>query len=641
MKASILVGHVLDRLKDIPDGSVQTCVTSPPYWGLRDYGTAEWEGGDAFCDHKKPSRFDYALNSSLGPTGVQDQASNAGSGSVTQYSSVCEKCGAQRIDNQIGLEKTPQEFVKKIVSVFREVRRVLRDDGTVFLNLGDSYSGYHGNSRVPDDKAPSNKHGYWENMRPSSVGVRRGVVCGTSDRVPANSLNHGCLCGSLCDACRVAYRIGKSRNDSLPFPMLTLSPSLPTREHKESERDHPPTSDSSLRVAHTEASTLDSVRAVDHVLVQPPSSLPSMPPQSSLQFQALRSEVSTQDVKCLLCGCSLIDCALESVHKSDGMGDEGDCMGGNASPSVEQENRSRYTCDYCLQIAPYQDYTIQSLPPKNLVGIPWRVAFALQDDGWILRSEIIWSKPNPMPESVEDRPTKAHEQIFLLSKSPRYFYDHEAVKEDAAFPEMTHKSSRKSESQEEAYFGNAPTNLGRCGTSEGKRNKRSVWEVVTQPYPESHFATFPEALIEPCILAGTSEHGACPECGSPYKRIMQKTGWPDPENIEDDQGRMKASGEIATDTQRRKELSGAKHAAFKAANPDVLLGWEPTCKCVSDKPLKPCLVLDPFCGSGTTGVVSLRYHRDFVGCELNPEYASMAERRINNEAPMFNEVEVK
>ncbi|MGD0022981.1 MAG: DNA methyltransferase [Smithellaceae bacterium] len=122
---------------------------------------------------------------------------------------------------------------------------------------------------------------------------------------------------------------------------------------------------------------------------------------------------------------------------------------------------------------------------------------------------------------------------------------------------------------------------------------------------------------------------------------MQKTGWPDPENIEDDQGRMKASGEIATDTQRRKELSGAKHAAFKAANPDVLLGWEPTCKCVSDKPLKPCLVLDPFCGSGTTGVVALRYHRDFIGCELNPEYASMAERRINNEAPMFNEVEVK
>jgi DNA modification methylase len=586
MKASILVGHVLERLKDIPDGSVQTCVTSPPYWGLRDYGE----------------------------------------------------------ESQIGLEKTPQEYVEKIVAVFREVKRVLRDDGTVFLNLGDSYSGYHGNSRVPDDKAPSNKPGYWENMRPSSVGVRRGVVCGTSDRVPANSLSHGCLCGSLCDACRVAYRIGKSRNDSLPFPMPTLSPSLPTREHKESERDHPPTSDSSLRVAHTEASTLDSVRAVDHVLVQPPSSLPSMHPQSSLQFQALRSEVSTQDVKCLLCGCSLIDCAQESVHKSDGMGDEGDCMGGNASPSVEQENRSRYTCDYCLQIAPYQDYTIQSLPPKNLVGIPWRVAFALQDDGWILRQDIIWHKPGPMPESMTDRCTKAHEYVFLLSKKPQYFFDNIAISEDAVNAGKTVSLGEKSFSKGQANgLGIKPSGNGTKDTYEvvAKRNKRTVWTISSGGYDEAHFAVYPEALVEPCILAGTSEHGACPECGSPYKRIMQKTGWPDPENIEDDQGRMKASGEIATDTQRRKELSGAKHAAFKAANPDVLLGWEPTCKCVSDKPLKPCLVLDPFCGSGTTGVVSLRYHRDFVGVELNPEYASMAERRIGNEAPMFNEVEVK
>jgi hypothetical protein len=249
-----------------------------------------------------------------------------------------------------------------------------------------------------------------------------------------------------------------------------------------------------------------------------------------------------------------------------------------------------------------------------------------------------------MPESMTDRCTKAHEYVFLLSKKPQYFFDNIAISEDAVNAGKTVSLGEKSFSKGQANgLGIKPSGNGTKDTYEvvAKRNKRTVWTISSGGYDEAHFAVYPEALVEPCILAGTSEHGACPECGSPYKRIMQKTGWPDPENIEDDQGRMKASGEIATDTQRRKELSGAKHAAFKAANPDVLLGWEPTCKCVSDKPLKPCLVLDPFCGSGTTGVVSLRYHRDFVGVELNPEYASMAERRIGNEAPMFNEVEVK
>lgn len=148
------------------------------------------------------------------------------------------------------------------------------------------------------------------------------------------------------------------------------------------------------------------------------------------------------------------------------------------------------------------------LKPKDLIGIPWRVAFALQADGWYLRQDIIWHKPNPMPESVKDRCTKAHEYIFMLSKSPRYYWDAEAVKEEVQHPEMRHKSSNKSAAQESAFLGNAPTNLGRCGTSEdGKRNRRSVWTVSTQPFKGSHFATFPPDLIEPCILAGCPEGG--------------------------------------------------------------------------------------------------------------------------------------
>ena len=279
---------------------------------------------------------------------------------------------------------------------------------------------------------------------------------------------------------------------------------------------------------------------------------------------------------------------------------------------------------------------LAGLKPKDLVGMPWRVAFALQADGWYLRQDIVWSKPNPMPESVTDRCTKAHEYLFLLSKSARYYWDFEAMQELVTGNSHlrgpgnhSHKGTAAYENGDERQRAKAgllayserkagvnpkaikmpdgwDTGAGghgsfhRNGREKGKtrkdqtphngnaiqagfaaqvshrpkqnesfsaavvdlvetRNKRSVWEIATQPYAEAHFATYPEALVEPCILAGS------------------KPG-------------------------------------------DV--------------------VLDPFCGSGTTGVVALRYHREFIGIELNPEYAELARKRIGDEAPMFNEVEV-
>lgn len=241
----ILIGDCLQRMREIPSGSVQTCITSPPYFGLRDYG----------------------------------------------------------VDGQIGLEPTPDAFVAKLVEVFREVRRTLRDDGTLWLNLGDSYASGGRTTRDVDDKLPS-----------------RGM----------------------------------------------------------------------------------------------------------------------------------------GVRPKDGA------------------------------------------KPKDLIGVPWRVAFALQADGWYLRQDIIWHKPNPMPESVRDRCTKAHEYIFLLSKGPRYYFDHEAIKEPAvkgaagsSFNKgktAAHQMGRSSEKER---------------TEDGKRNRRSVWTVTTKPFKGAHFATFPPDLIEPCILAGS------------------------------------------------------------------------------------------------------------------------------------------
>lgn len=206
-------------------------------------------------------------------------------------------------------------------------------------------------------------------------------------------------------------------------------------------------------------------------------------------------------------------------------------------------------------------------PHKNLLGIPWRVALAMQDDGWILRQDIIWHKPNPMPESVRDRCTKAHEYLFLFAKRPRYHFDAAAISEPIARGDAgslfhtgktgTHQGGRASTGDRKIRFGGSKyglsddpkhaTKSGNVYVPTGRRNRRTVWTVPPAAYPGAHFATFPPDLVRPCILAG------CPEGG---------------------------------------------------------------------------LVLDPFTGAGTTALVALQHGRRFIGCELNPDYAAMTRERI-------------
>ncbi len=361
----IICGDALDKLRELPNESVQCCVTSPPYWGLRDYGTAEWEGGDSECDHKR-----YAVASNLWKSDASTRggAHKAVGSPSNPYLRDCGKCGAKRIDAQLGLEKTPEEYVERMVEIFREVRRVLRKDGTLWLNLGDSYAG-------------SGK-GAWD------------------------------------------------RDD-------------------------------------------------------------------------VQKEVY-----------------VPGVHGA----------------KIQNET--------------------PGLKPKDLVGIPWRVAFALQADGWWLRQDIIWAKPNPMPESVTDRCTKSHEYIFLLTKSARYFYDADAVQEPISesyeADTRPHGVLRQRFYPESKYVKSGMLELDRSefpnGHRETTRNKRSVWTVTTQPYPDAHFATYPPDLIKPCILAGSR---------------------------------------------------------------------------VGDT------VLDPFAGSGTTGMVSLELGRKAILIELNPKYVELIEQRCN------------
>jgi DNA modification methylase len=380
----LLCGDALGWLRRLPDGCVSCCVTSPPYFGLRDYGHA----------------------------------------------------------GQIGLDATPDEYAARLVAVFREVRRVLRDDGTLWLNLGDSYA----SSGTP---------------------------------------------GPVSEKCSMQGGRG-----------------------------------------------------------------------------------------------------INPKHSG-----------------------------YAFGRAP----TTQGLKPKDLIGIPWRVAFALQADGWWLRQDIVWSKPNPMPESVTDRCTKSHEYIFLLTKSARYFYDAAAIAEQSDPKQHEHNQKYARPYDNEARIaGGQPGNVNNVGIhsrpGNGTRNKRSVWTVSTTPYSGAHFATFPPEIPRRCILAGTSERGQCPACGKPWVRVTES------ERIKESDSPRYSGVSMRND---------AEDGRFRTVN--TTTGWQSQCECDAGDPV-PQTVLDPFGGAGTTGMVADRLGRNAILIELNDEYATLARNRIHNDAPMFAEV---
>lgn len=252
---------------------------------------------------------------------------------------------------------------------------------------------------------------------------------------------------------------------------------------------------------------------------------------------------------------------------------------------------------------------------KNLLGIPWRVALALQDDGWILRQDIIWHKPNAMPESVRDRCTKAHEYLFLFTKNGQYFYDNEAIKEQAVGQSFGQAGSFKREASKRANVPGQAIGTHRADRehieySGALRNRRSVWSVATRAYEGAHFAVFPPELIEPCVLAATSEVGHCPQCLARVERVVHRK----PMKV------RKTARNIERGT--RTGTSGTMIAPPESTT----VGWQATCGCAM-RP-QPDVVLDPFMGSGTTAMVAAQNGRDYLGCELNLEYERLQQERL-------------
>lgn len=304
--------------------------------------------------------------------------------------------------------------------------------------------------------------------------------------------------------------------------------------------------------------------------------------------------------------------------------------------------------------------TPENMKPKDLVGIPWAVAFALRKDGWYLRSDIIWHKPNPMPESVTDRPTKAHEYIFLLSKNQKYFYDAEAIKEESTGQNGS-AANFKRDSKDHIIPGQSKKQhrLDRTNTKDsGKRNKRSVWTIPTHPMPDAHFATFPPKLVEPCVLAG-SPVVCCPDCGTGWERIVEKDR--PPESVYTKTNRP-LDGLVAAGTRRNGVVrgSGQAYTNWKNGHPDKTTGFRPTCSCYDelyqsptefpeahntrkrhqrsisgdhyirsrrrpghpDWKTTPAMICDPFGGAATSAIVAQEHGRNFTIIELSEKYLS-------------------
>ena len=215
---------------------------------------------------------------------------------------------------------------------------------------------------------------------------------------------------------------------------------------------------------------------------------------------------------------------------------------------------------------------VKGLKTKDLVGVPWRVALALQADGWWLRNDIIWQKGNAMPSSVKDRFSCKYEHVFLLSKSERYFFDLEAVKVPLLY------------------------GAGQASENVALKNPGDIWMVNTTSYKGAHFAVWPETLVEPMVKAGTSEKGRCPTCKTPWQRITEKK-------------------------------DGVPGADGKPLRVPVTIGWVPSCDCDEHAPER-CVVLDTFSGSGTTGVVAMSLGRDYVGLDISKKYRPLASARL-------------
>jgi len=444
---------------------VQMCVTSPPYWGLRDYSIepSVW-GGRPDCEHVWGEEISIHKGGPAGETtGLTNRGAHQARNKIADIRAgqLCQ-CGAWL--GTLGLEPDYRMYVEHIVEVMELVRQVLADDGTLWLNMGSSYMG---SGSFYDDKRP---------IRSRSDAPAYGI----DDKALPDSPDPDFAYFGLCDECLADFLSHRDHIVDTIQPTSRSGP-LPSQIGRDSEQ-------------------------TDYVSeplgASPPDALESTILQSWRQHRGVCSR------------CDSRATSLSGVRSS--AGDARPCahMALSTTDSAARES-ARHNQGKNVSGTAWLKY-IKQFKPKDLVPTPWMVAMALQQAGWYLRSDIIWNKPNPMPESCKDRPTKSHEYLFLLSRQPRYYYDVDAIRETSEYgyrknpnaEPMAGRIAQSSSMWRGAGDRETPV-AGGVDCTEAtydkswRRNKRSVWTIPTEPYPEAHFATFPRKLIEPCILAGS------------------------------------------------------------------------------------------------------------------------------------------
>jgi DNA modification methylase len=552
--ATLYTGDVLSVLAGLPEESVHCVVTSPPYWNLRDYGTAQWEGGSAECDHVPTKEWiDHNFNAH---SGLGDAKTQSAAALHRWYKSdgSCPACGARRIDAQIGLESTPEEYVAKMVEVFRAVRRVLRKDGTLWINLGDSYSGAGYSNHDNTGGAQRDEGGKQKHLLSSMTGLKPKDLVG----IP----------WSVAKALQAPYytgRIKAERDRVWLAAMLDAEGSICGFDHDRADGDGH-RSGIHLQITNSSTAILD-----EAARIWPTSrSEHGHPGEGHLgtlpTFRWIVHGVENKIAILKELYPYLISKRRQAVVAYSMLLLMADAKRLGHSTQKEIVLAKRAILTALLSDLNHQRETVM---PDWLTEPP-----SLYEPGWYLRSEIIWSKLNPMPESVTDRPTKAHEQMFLLSKSPHYFYDAEAIKEDA-YPSYETRYSYAFYSGAKELNGSgrpdgAHNTQGFRGYT-GKRNRRTVWTIATEPYPESHFATFPRKLVQPCILAGCPEH-ACPKCGAPWVKEVECGELVSTNGTRDDYRPPKASDDP--------KINGRSDGwTPNHMRPSLTVGEHPTCTC--------------------------------------------------------------
>lgn len=589
----------LTYLRSLPDDSVNLCVSSPPYFGLRDYG----------------------------------------------------------VDGQIGLEPTPTEYVAALVDIFREVRRVLRADGNCYVNLGESYStGSLPGANILDGLHSSIKEGIlFFGARCTLTVTAHGEGVLHSDKIAPD--------GKLARFLGVKRVLLKQRNDHLCQVLNWLnsevdcfvSTSVRARITHDATLEIVMDTENRVRIVaanlddDTQSSLGVSVRPnaahrVNVALAVKESTEPvsesitdiqpardalalNTPSEGVLNIDAIDDPVTFSD------GLALDTSGLRdfSVSKATDKHLHLSLMNGIVSLEIGCVPHLLISNAYGSLVRYKELYAQASalaneLQAKQEIGIPEMFKRAMMRANWICRETIIWAKPAPMPESVTDRCTRAHEYIFHFTKQARYWYDQQAVSEEST-GNMNGGRQRAAlrgtfdyadSDFKTRHVGNGHNGLGKSAISD-TRNRRSVWTVNTAGFAEAHFATFPEKLVEPMVLAGCPEW-VCERCGAPYEAQVEKESNWEAQKANGATGGAKTNGHNGTHGRGMShDLGGGAVTHY---------GYAPSCTCNAGK--RAGVVLDPFAGAGTTALVAKRLNRRYIGCDLNAEYVEMARRRVES-----------